>query len=363
MNSRSSTRRDVGMKRTPDSSPNLWKSVKSVDTSSSCLRVFVSSCLNHRHPLRSSVSSVVSPSSKRRGFTLVELLVVILIISILIALLLPALAKARRLALRVACSANVRSLTMATIMYAGQNNGVLMANGQNSYMVKGAYPGYYDGNYNTSLLEFFHEFYNASYTFNGIPSGWHGVQWNIMYRTPPSLICPSAPTSRPLPNLPGWPLEYAYYTGSAFPTSPASNGNYYPYVLRLSTLAGLRSPNWNLAALWGDRYIFPPGDSSGYDNVLDTNHPGSQDGSDDGGGNVGRVDGSVIWMPAHNDTATGSDKTDRDKYIVTGGWSGVVALPTGTIFLVTGNNGNVRDPWAITAEGYIYDAFPGLNAP
>ena len=55
-----------------------------------------------------------------RGFTLVELLVVIMIISILISLLLPALAKARRLALRVACSANVRSLTMATIMYAGE---------------------------------------------------------------------------------------------------------------------------------------------------------------------------------------------------------------------------------------------------
>ena len=296
-----------------------------------------------------------------RGFTLVELLVVIMIISILIALLLPALAKARRLALRVACSANVRSLTMATIMYAGENNGVLMANGTYENGVVGLYP-----TSNSSLMDFFHEFYNVSTTFDGVnygesgPMGWQGVQWNIAYgQTPPSLICPAAISPRPGVASDGYPLEYGYYTGSAFPTA-ASNGNYYSYALRLSTLAAMRSPYWNLAALWGDRYIVPPGYNNGYTNEICTNHPGSQDGLY-GGGNVGRVDGSVVWMPLSQHLGVPADS--RDKYGTYGGWNGVVALPDGTIFLLTDGNGNVDEPWAIMAQGYIYNAFPGLNAP
>ena len=48
--------------------------------------------------------------NRRRGFTLVELLVVISIIALLIALLLPALAKARALAVSVICESNLRQL-------------------------------------------------------------------------------------------------------------------------------------------------------------------------------------------------------------------------------------------------------------
>lgn len=53
----------------------------------------------------------------RAGFTLIELLVVIAIISLLVSILLPSLTKAKELAGRVACSANVRQIVLAHSLY------------------------------------------------------------------------------------------------------------------------------------------------------------------------------------------------------------------------------------------------------
>ncbi|MFC1763306.1 type II secretion system protein [Planctomycetota bacterium] len=55
---------------------------------------------------------------KRQGFTLIELLVVIAIIAVLMGILMPALKKAKEQAQAIACQANLKSFTLAVVMYA-----------------------------------------------------------------------------------------------------------------------------------------------------------------------------------------------------------------------------------------------------
>jgi prepilin-type N-terminal cleavage/methylation domain-containing protein/prepilin-type processing-associated H-X9-DG protein len=73
---------------------------------------------------------------KQRGFTLIELLVVIAIIALLLALLMPALDRAREHARRVVCTANLRDLVVAWVIYADDNDGKIV-NGQPSVNANG----------------------------------------------------------------------------------------------------------------------------------------------------------------------------------------------------------------------------------
>ena len=71
-------------------------------------------------------------STGRSAFTLIELLVVIAIIAILAAILLPVLTRARDKANGIFCINNLRQLSMAWIVYSGENNDWLVQSGQNS---------------------------------------------------------------------------------------------------------------------------------------------------------------------------------------------------------------------------------------
>jgi prepilin-type N-terminal cleavage/methylation domain-containing protein/prepilin-type processing-associated H-X9-DG protein len=64
-----------------------------------------------------------------QGFTLIELLVVIAIIAILMAVLLPALSVAKKIATSAVCLGNQRNLATGWVMYADDNDGLLMCNG------------------------------------------------------------------------------------------------------------------------------------------------------------------------------------------------------------------------------------------
>ena len=64
----------------------------------------------------------------RRGFTLVELLVVIGIIALLIAMLFPALRRAKESANAAQCSSNLRQIMMGFLMFANEHQGHLPGN-------------------------------------------------------------------------------------------------------------------------------------------------------------------------------------------------------------------------------------------
>ena len=80
------------------------------------------------------------PASLRRGFTLVELLVVIGIIAVLISLLLPSLNKAREAGNQVKCMSNLRSLSQAMIGFTSDHKGYMpgrAATGSTRYLTSG----------------------------------------------------------------------------------------------------------------------------------------------------------------------------------------------------------------------------------
>jgi prepilin-type N-terminal cleavage/methylation domain-containing protein len=80
-------------------------------------------------------------STKSRGFTLVELMVVILIIGLLIAILLPALARARAYARMMSCASNERQFGIACTTYSSENDDKMPPVDRNYWFYLASYMG------------------------------------------------------------------------------------------------------------------------------------------------------------------------------------------------------------------------------
>jgi prepilin-type N-terminal cleavage/methylation domain-containing protein len=152
----------------------------------------------------------------RSGFTLIELLVVVSIIALLIAILLPSLARARELARRAACVANLSGIGKGFHTYATENNDALPFAVPNSTMNATPTPvEYYNmtGKYGGLNMDPGNPTVNPPGSYWGqlatTRTLWHLVRVGA---SPRSFICPSGTdTADPVDN----PADYFDFPATA----------------------------------------------------------------------------------------------------------------------------------------------------
>ncbi len=227
---------------------------------------------NHGARLSSFRFRLAAASRPRRpsAFTLIELLVVISIIAILISILLPALAKARELANRAVCMANIRGVIQSMLTYSQSNSGVfpfVFVNEYDQTHQQPVFTGYMNGVFaNISPPSFTAEamvehWYGAEGVFSTTVPSPSSCMWILVlqgYTTPASFICPSDPFAvQPSPmRTTAVSPPSATYLGNFGGLSPASTswaGN--------GTGWGL---SYSIAFPWPWEYVRSVGNPAGY---------------------------------------------------------------------------------------------------
>ncbi len=146
--------------------------------------------------------------SSRRGFTLVELLVVIGIIALLISILLPALNRARASAQKVVCMTHLHDLGQALQLYVNDNKGT----GYFGYNIYGPVPAPHIG---TTFNEYwFGAYYNDPvWDYNA------GYMTRYLVKNPLIVLCPEVgDKTNTSSNSSIVPISYGYNSAPTFQT-------------------------------------------------------------------------------------------------------------------------------------------------
>jgi prepilin-type N-terminal cleavage/methylation domain-containing protein len=224
--------------------------------------------------------------ARRRAFTLIELLVVIAIIAILAALLLPALSSAKERAKRIGCLNNIKQLTLASIMFAGDNEERFQSPGStlSPYRIGQTFRDTMVNDYRITRPTFYcqsnPDWNKANNTFWYFEDG--------VTVTKPSVI------------------GYFYFAGEAAYNSSATVGTYYPnngalpggdnLRARLPVFAMKSTENPYYKLIWTDinrQYLNDWGRGTDF-NIRGANH--NKGGSTPPvGANEGYTDGHVEW--------------------------------------------------------------------
>ena len=139
----------------------------------------------------------------RRGFTLVELLVVIGVIALLVAILLPALSSARGASRQVRCLSNIRQLAVGTLLYQAEYRGLHVPGYWGWSQATGGWPPSPEPPVPPSGPR--------RYWFHAEPfAGALMVTRAGVGRFPQNMVCPDAPLSEARATKDGYTLHHSY---------------------------------------------------------------------------------------------------------------------------------------------------------